>query len=54
MADEPKKPDEESPHVELRDLKPSRDVKGGARKEEASFLLADDDESDAAKDEGQA
>jgi hypothetical protein len=28
--------------VEVRDLKPSHDAKGGARKQEASFLHADD------------
>ncbi len=31
-----------SPQVEVRDLKPSRDAKGGGRKQEASFLLDDE------------
>ncbi|HEX8680163.1 MAG TPA: hypothetical protein VF683_09400 [Chthoniobacterales bacterium] len=31
-----------STQVEVRDLKPSRDAKGGGRRQEASFLPADD------------
>ena len=37
-----KKSSGKSSQVEVRDLKPSRDAKGGGRKQEASFLLNDD------------
>lgn len=42
--------------VEVRDLKPSRDAKGGGRKQEASFLLADDNPANlnAQKKEGES
>ena len=37
-----KKPAAKSSQVEVRDLKPSRDAKGGGRTQEASFLPQDD------------
>jgi hypothetical protein len=37
-----KKSGGKSSQVEVRDLKPSRDAKGGGRKQEASFLSQDD------------
>ena len=37
-----KKSTGKSSQVEVRDLKPSRDANGGGRKQEASFLLDDE------------